>query len=64
MKIILSIVISKKCRKTRGKLNGAMPYNINYTGLLIYINDKQWKITFDKQYFTIVRSGVHSLLAT
>ena len=40
MKIILSIVISKKYGKTRRKLNGVMPYNINYTsiGLLIMTN--------------------------
>ena len=37
MKIILSIVISKKCGKTMRELSGAMPYNIDYTGLLIYI---------------------------
>ena len=36
VKIILSIVISKKYGKTR-ELNRAMPCNIDYTGLLIYI---------------------------
>ena len=30
----------QKCEKTRRGLNRAMPYNIDYTGLLIYINDK------------------------
>ena len=45
MKIILSIVISKKCGQTRRKVNGTMPYNIDYIGLLIYINDKQCRIT-------------------
>ena len=29
VKIILSIVISKKCGKTIRKVNGALPYNID-----------------------------------
>ena len=35
----------------RRELNGAMPNNIDYIGLLIYIyiNDKQWRITLIKK---------------
>ena len=37
VKIILSLVLNKqKCGKTRRELHGAMPYNTDYKGLLIY----------------------------
>ena len=32
----------------RRELNGAMPYNIDFIGLLIYLNGKQWRITLIK----------------
>ena len=50
VKIILLIVIKHKCGKTRRELNGIMPHNIYYIGLLIYINDihVQWRITLIK----------------
>ena len=54
----------QKCGKTRRELYGAMAYNLDYIGLLIYISDKQWRIALIKKYVTIVRSGAHSLLAT
>ena len=50
VKVILSIVISKKCGKT-GKLNGTIPYNIDYRPMYRYINDKLWRITLIKKIF-------------
>ena len=45
------------------KWDHSLQYRL-YRPMYRYINDKLWRITLIKRYFTIVRSGVDSLLTT